>query len=98
SHADFELTVLAPHYGVFTSSFGTAGNAGDYTLRAIGANFDSTVTARLIDGQGFELASKSTYVDGATRFYATFDLNGVAPGTYDVVLTNAAQESITVPQ
>lgn len=98
SPANFELTAFVPTFGVLTQQFGTAGSEGDYTLRAIGANFDSTITARLVDGQGFELAAKSHHLDDPTRLYATFDLRGVAPGTYDVVFTNAAEVEVTVPR
>lgn len=98
SPATFRLTVSAPAFTVNSLEFGTAGNGGDYTLRAIGSNLDPNVTARLSDGQDFELPAKANVFKSQMQFFATFDLTGVAPGTYDVVFSNGSGAEVTVPQ
>lgn len=95
SPVNFQLKVSAPIFEVRSTTFGVAGNAGDYTLKALGANFDSAVTARLTKASGFQLAAKE-YVSSDSELYATFDLRGVAPGTYNVVFTNKNGLTVTV--
>ncbi len=98
SPASFRLTAEVPVFGIRSTQFGTAGNAGDFTVRAAGTNLDGAITARLRNAQGFDLAAKSYYNPSAAEIYVTFDLRGVAPGTYDVVFENAAGDTVTIPQ
>lgn len=98
SPAAFALTASMPTLAVRTTSFGTGGNVGDYTIRAAGIGFDRTVTARLIGAGEFGRTATSHWYESETELYATFDLRGVAPGTYDVVFTNDQGAEVTMPQ
>ena len=97
--ATVDLTASAPDFVVHTSDFGTAGNAGDFTIHASGADFDSKITARLSDPSGFSRDATSLLVQSPTDLYATFDLRGVAPGVFDVEFTDGTGgDGVSVPQ
>ncbi len=96
--ATFDLTASETAYRVTTSEFGSAGNAGEYTLAAQGVNLNLTTEVRVIDNRGLELFPVLLRTEDQIKLFATFDLRGVAPGTYDVVFTNEEGEEITVPQ
>lgn len=98
SSTSFNLTASVPEFGVRTTRFGTAGNAGDYTLRALGARFDNSITVRLKNGLGFDLPAKGYSRDSDNTLFATFDLRGVTPGEYDVVFTNGDSDVVAVPR
>ena len=104
SPATFQLTASNPAFDVRPAprfgggGFGTGGNAGNYTVRAFGNRLDPTTSARLVAGQGFDRAAILNYYESESEFYATFDLRGIPPGTYDVLFANAKGESVLVPQ
>ena len=75
---DFELFGASPNYG---------GNAGQATTRFRGAGFSNDLTIELIPPAGSPVAATSQYYVDDTDVWATFDLTGVAPGTYDIKLT-----------
>lgn len=93
----FRLTASVPEFGVRTTRFGTAGNAGDFTLRALGAGFDNSIIVRLKSGLGFDLPATRYSRDSDNTLFATFDLRGVTPGQYDVVFTNGNGGVVGVP-
>jgi hypothetical protein len=95
--ASYRLTASVPAFGVRSTRFGTGGAAGDYTIRVVGAGFDRTITARLTNNAGVDLPAKAHWYASQTEMYATFDLRGVAPGTYDVVFTDSQSAVVTVP-
>lgn len=98
SPASFQLTVSNPSFGVRAVRFGTGGNAGNYTIRAIGDRLTPATTARLVNGQGFSRPALANWYGSESEIYSTFDLRGVAPGIYDVAFSNGAAESVVVPQ
>ncbi|MBE3037310.1 MAG: VCBS repeat-containing protein, partial [Chloroflexi bacterium] len=98
SPASYRLTASVPDFGVRSTLFGTGGTAGDYTIQVVGAGFDRTITARLSDGQGFDLPAKAHWYESETQLYATFDLRGVTPGSYSVVFARGDGAEVTVPQ
>ncbi len=92
-------TLLARLIGfeVLDTNFGVGGTAGDRTIEIHGAQFDRTVVAALARADGFSLQARSHWYVDSTRMFATFDLTQAAPGTYDVVLTKAGGDQVTVP-
>ncbi|MEZ6190658.1 MAG: CARDB domain-containing protein [Phycisphaerales bacterium] len=81
-----ELTARLVPFSILDTSYGRAGNAGDRTLQINGARFDRTVQARLL-GTGVDRAATVMYPVNEARAYATFDLRGLTPGFYDVLIT-----------
>lgn len=88
TESTFKLTVSAPVFKVRTIDFGTAGNNGDFTLQAYGANFTQGVTVKLSGARGFQLSASNCLRASDSEFYATFNLRGVLPGKYTVTFTN----------
>jgi subtilase family serine protease/methionine-rich copper-binding protein CopC len=81
-----ELTARLVPFSILDTSYGRAGNAGDRTLQINGARFDRTIQARLL-GTGVNRAATAMYPVNEARAYATFDLRGLTPGFYDVLIT-----------
>jgi subtilase family serine protease len=86
--ASYSILAEALSLSVFDTQYGQGGNAGRLTIEITGAAFDRTVTARLSDGAAWQLPAVDHYYVDKTRLFATFDLLGVTPGTYDVVVSN----------
>lgn len=94
----FELLAETRDFTIRNTSFGAGGNAGDFTLRALGTGFETAnVTVRLKTFAGFNLAAHRLEAY-PQNLYSTFDLRGVAPGVYDVEFTSATGEIVTVAQ
>ncbi len=96
----FEL--FAEHVGLaingVTPSRGS--NVGDVTSTIQGAGFTPTSAVHLVDGLNLIRTGSVQFVD-ANRLFVAFDLRGVAPGTYDVRVDDAAgsttsQDAFTV--
>lgn len=98
SPAEFELTVSEPAFEVRTRDFGTAGNGGDFTLKADGALFNSSTEVRLSNDQGFEQPALWVVSASPAELFANFDLRGVEPGLYNVVFTAADGRESIVPR
>ncbi len=91
-------TILADElpFTVFDTSFGKGSNSGNRTFAVHGGGFNRTVAAQLTKGAGFTLDADRIWYTDASRIYPTFDLTGVAPGFYDVVIDRGAGVSQTV--
>lgn len=83
---NYTLSAEYVQFTVFNEFFGQGGTAGNRTIEIDGVKLDRTVTAFLSDGNGFELPAMKYYRTSETKLYATFDLTGVGPGFYDVIL------------
>ena len=96
--ATIHMEILVPgRFIVLDTYFGKGGTAGNRTIEVNGANFDRSITAKLTDGAGTSLAPVSYYRGTAEKLYATFDLRGVTPGAYNIVLENSAGQVMTFP-
>jgi len=96
---EFHIEAEYVQFTVFNESFGQGGTAGNRTIEIDGVKFDRTVTARLVNGTGFELPATQYYRTSETKLYATFDLTQAEPGTYDVVFEKPTTgESVSVSQ
>ncbi len=62
------------------------GNSGSVTLAITGSQFTSAALVSLVQGGQARPAASVSFQDGQTLF-ATFNLNGLAPGLYDVQVT-----------
>ncbi len=94
--ANFDITAELVEFSVFDDNYGRGGNVGNLTIEINGAKFDRTVMASIVDDTGVEVEAVSIFYSDSTKAYATFDLRGVAPAVYDVVVENGLSESITV--
>jgi hypothetical protein len=73
----------------------TGGNTGDTTINVSGAGFENGATCELVMG-GTVIASIAATVNSAgTSVSCTFALQGVAPGTYDVVIKSPGGATLT---
>lgn len=82
----FTLTATQPGLSVFQVSPGTVGNAGIATVTIRGTDLVADTTYQLIGPGGTITATSVRFID-ATLAYATFNLNGIAPGSYAVKVT-----------
>jgi hypothetical protein len=74
----------------------TGGNTGDTTITVSGAGFESGTICELVMG-GTVISSITATVNSAgTSVSCTFALQGVAPGTYDVVVKGPGASGTTL--
>ena len=90
AHAAAATTLLAEQIDVEISSAqpGDVANGGAATLDIRGAGFVPSSAVTLTQGGGPILSGTVTYVSDG-RLFATFNLNGIAPGSYDLVVSGA---------
>lgn len=74
-HIAFDLTSVSPAIG---------SNLGSATTVLTGAGFTTDTLVELVDGSGNTIATATTNLINPNRVYATFNLVGVAAGTYGV--------------
>ncbi len=90
------ITATQPAFSVRTTQFGTGANGGNMSIRVLGAGFDDSIKVSLATpGQAPRFALSANRLSDE-ELSATFDLRGLAPGTYDVVFANGAGRSVTV--
>lgn len=95
--ANLQADLLVPgEFSVLDSNFGQGGTAGNRTIEINGINFDRSLSVTLANSAGAPIPAVSYYRVGPEQLYATFDLTGVTPGTYDVVLANSAAQVETI--
>ena len=82
-----ELNARLVPFSILDASYGKAGNAGNRTLQINGARFDRTITASLLVPGGDDRDAVAMFPVNEARAYATFDLQGLAPGFYDIQIT-----------
>ena len=76
----------------------SGGNAGNFTATIFGSGFEAGASVKLSGGQPDIVASSVTVGPGALYITATFNLLGSAPGTLNVVITNADGTVLTLPE
>ena len=72
---DFSVTGVSPNRG---------GNVGSLTVQITGGQLPEQPLARLVGPLGAALYASRVYPGDGTGFYATFDLAGQTPGSFDV--------------
>ena len=73
------------------------GNAGSVTLRVNGAQFTDDCTLSLQNATGETLIANQTLVQNSTHLMSRLDLRGMSVGQYNVILTDAEQNSVLLP-
>jgi hypothetical protein len=91
------LSARFSQFLVLDTDFGVGGNAGNLTVPINGANLDRSCTAFLTNEAGLNQPAVSHYYEGGTRLYATFNLRGLAPGTYSAIVRNGDGSTVIVP-
>ena len=67
----------------------SGGNAGSVTVDISGTGLNGATQASLVSPGGTVVTATATQLGDASQLYATFNLTGLAPGTYDVRLTQS---------
>ncbi|MCA9139962.1 MAG: carboxypeptidase regulatory-like domain-containing protein, partial [Planctomycetales bacterium] len=83
-------------FSVSDTNYGVGGNAGNLTLQINGAKFDPSVRAILTDSTGATHNAVQMWPVNEVRAYATFDLRGLTPGRYDVLLEKSDGRQLRV--
>jgi RHS repeat-associated protein len=89
------FTITATQTGVLsvaTPATLTGGNAGNATVEIDGTNFAPGITASLTHG-GTTISSSAIDFVSASQIFATFNLNGAAPGGYTLAVQQGAQSA-----
>lgn len=84
-------------FSIRTASPGTAGNGGYSMIAVRGAKFQEGATLKLVGTEG-EIVPVQNYFFNPTDAAALFDLRGVAPGNYQLILTNPDSQSAVWPE
>ncbi|HOY32570.1 MAG TPA: CARDB domain-containing protein [Bacteroidales bacterium] len=84
-------------FQILSSNPATGGNTGQVTLEIIGSKFDPYLDARLENGTITITAEDIIYVD-YSRIYATFDLTGIQPGVFDLVLEKLNGDTVSLQE
>lgn len=79
--------------GLPQGAFGS--NKGKITIVIAGENFSPKDQISLIDSNGTEKAASKVYWVSQTEAWATFDLQGLTTGNYDVKVTNGQNTSVS---
>lgn len=94
----YDITAELLEFEVFDTNYGRGGNAGNLTIEINGAKFDRTVTARLTTAEGIDLPAVQSFPISPAKVFVTFDLSGLDPGRYDVVVERPTSgDEITIP-
>ena len=82
---EFSITDLRTNLG---------SNKGQSTIRISGAKFTPNDVASLIGEDGTQRQASKIWWKNSTELWATFDLQGLSTGAYDVKVNNATQAAI----
>jgi hypothetical protein len=93
---NYALLAQTIDFAVLDKTYGRGGTAGNRTIEINGNNFDRTVTAHLTNEIGVRHSAISIFYQDETKVFATFDLKGLTPGEYDVLVENNDRESAIV--
>ena len=89
----YSITAQGVSFGVSGASPSTAGNSGTTTVVINGAKFTSAAQVSLIGPGGLKYpAAKVSWINAQT-LWASFDLSGVAPASYDIQVDQAGLSS-----
>jgi hypothetical protein len=80
----FTLTATAPGFKLSGVTPAMGGNTGSTTIAVRGSDLTPTSRVTLIGANDVAIGADATYFGDPTLLYATFALNGVTPGPYDV--------------
>ncbi|MFM9024704.1 MAG: CARDB domain-containing protein, partial [Planctomycetaceae bacterium] len=86
----FTLRAETVPFTVTGAAPAAAGNGGEVTVRIDGARFTATTVFHLVATGGGTTAATRTVLAGSATAYATFDLTGVAAGSYVLRATGGA--------
>jgi hypothetical protein len=75
----------------------SGGNSGNFTATISGSGFEAGVSVVLKGPGGSIVANPVNVGPNALYLTATFNLQGVSVGTYDVIVTNANGAALTLP-
>ena len=90
----FTLSAQTLPLQVTSASPSEAGNVGTTTLTIQGAEFTASVAVSLVPhGGGTPITATQVTFQGSTTLFAQFNLAGAAPGRYDVLVTDGAQNA-----
>lgn len=83
--ASFAIKASLLDFSIFDISPNSGGNAGSVTVNIHGAHLDSETTFKLIGENNTFIEGSDTLIQSASgEIFTTFDLNGAAPGIYDL--------------
>jgi hypothetical protein len=94
--AAFTITAIDTLFSIHSISANRGGNAGRVTTRIRGARFDSGTQAVLVSSSNQRINAQSASLSDSTDMWATFDLQGVQAGLYDVELVAVDQSTVTL--
>lgn len=80
----FQLTVSIPRFDLQTVSPKHGSNEGTTTLTLHGSSFSSSTAVALVSSSGDSRSAVRVQVGGSDTLFATMDLRGLTPGTYDI--------------
>ena len=86
----FTLTASRPSLGLLGATPGVVGNGGQATLKVKGLELGTDTTYTLVGPSGTIAAIQVENIDAALA-YVTFNLQGVAAGTYDLRATSGGK-------
>jgi len=86
---EFEIRRVSPDRG---------GNNGGVTVEIMGSRFKEGVSAEMILPAGDPVIGGAVYWVDTMRIYATFDLEGMAPGPYTIRLNDPSGASCDSPE
>jgi uncharacterized repeat protein (TIGR01451 family) len=80
-YSDFALSSATPN---------RAGNRGEVTVAIRGTGLDTNAEIALVSRTGTRIPASNVRAESEILLYATFDLNDVAPGPYDLTVRRAS--------
>ncbi len=91
---DYTIVATRISLGITSIAPNRGGNAGRVTVRLTGNHLEDGMQASLRGANGSVVNALSVLVTHANRAYATFDLAGVTPGDYHLVMLQGDIECI----
>ena len=85
--APFTLSAGAPVVSLQSLGLTQASNAGSATVPIVGSGFTPSAVVSLVSASGQTLSASAVTFGNETSISATFDLTGLVPGAYDVVVS-----------
>jgi RHS repeat-associated protein len=93
SGTTYTISAQTPSFGITGASPNYGSNAGDATVVVNGTLLDNKTTVTLDKGNAVVAAAVQQWWVNSTTIWATFDLQGVAAGNYNIVATDGANSS-----
>ncbi len=96
SGQSFTLSAIVSPFAITSVGPVQGSNAGQVTLTVMGAEFTSQTVVQL-NGPGGTVAASTVQFQNDTTLYATFDLTGLTPGSYNVQAVDHGNQVVTAP-